>query len=137
MPAMTDELRMALTEFKSCMNSYIFVIDYKNPPFPMGSIESYEAQLNLANEYLAKYPDLNTEEFNYIGTPIYVRDTVVRRIEQENIISDSSIKQGCTQALLWDAYMAILNNDIDERLTVLEKLKRHFDKAGQSTLPES
>lgn len=45
MTVMTNELRVALRNFKEKINALNFTIDFKEPPFPVGSIECYEAQL--------------------------------------------------------------------------------------------
>ncbi|EKQ3696150.1 hypothetical protein QRC94_003857, partial [Vibrio vulnificus] len=72
MTTVTSELRQVLQEFKSRINSYNYVINYVEPPFPIGSVESYKAQLELANEYLAKHPELNSDDFYNAGMPLYV-----------------------------------------------------------------
>ncbi len=81
MATITENLRLAIREFKSRINGFNFVIDFEEPPFPIGSTESYQAQLELANEYLKKYPELRDEEFDTLGLPIDVQRTMTQNLE--------------------------------------------------------
>jgi len=130
MTIITTELRVALREFKESINSLNFVINYVEPPHPIGSIESYQAQLKLANEYLEKYPSLNSEEFNTVGMPLFVKNTVSRYIERDQLLQDSE-KHISSNELLWEAYMVLDHGNHDERLVMLDKLEKHFNKFGK------
>ncbi|HDI3136633.1 TPA: hypothetical protein PMB18_001611 [Vibrio cholerae] len=133
MATMTEELRVAVRNFKSSINSFNFFINHEEPPFPIGSIKSYKAQLDLANEYLEKYPDLNSEEFNTIGLPLYVKAYTTRNIERERILEGSFANRASLSELLWDAYMTLDHGTHDERLEMLAKLEKHFEKVGKPT----
>lgn len=82
----TKELNLALRKFKAKINALNFVVNYEEPLFPIGSIESFKAQLKLANEYLEKFPELNHEEFNNVGQPLYVKNSMTSRIKQQEAI---------------------------------------------------
>lgn len=133
MAIMTEELRVAVRNFKSSINSFNFVINHEEPPFPIGSMESYKAQLALANEYLERYPALNSEEFNTIGFPLYIKAQVTRKIEQKSMLEASSTNTASVSVseLLWDAYMIMDHGSHDERLAMLDKLEKHFDTFGK------
>lgn len=124
-------MRVAVRKFKSSINGFNFVINHEEPPFPIGSIESYKAQLALANEYLEKYPALNSEEFNTVGFPLYVKAYTTRSIERERILEGSSTNRASLSELLWDAYMVLDHGTHDERLEMLDKLESHFDTFGK------
>lgn len=96
MTVMTNELRVALRNFKEKINALNFTIDFKEPPFPVGSIECYEAKLDLANEYLKKYPELNGEEFNVLGLPLYVKSDAIRHIRQQKFLAKQEDKGSST-----------------------------------------
>lgn len=136
---MTNRVRLALREFKERINEFNFTINHQEPPFPVGSIESYKAQLSLANEYLEKYPELNNENFNSIGTPLWVRQSAGSHIKQAMLLQGSkqnpkSEPLESAACLLWDAYMVLDHGDHDERLAMLERLKGYFDRVGQPPL---
>lgn len=94
MATITEELRLALREFKTAINGFNFVVNFEEPPFPIGSLESYQAQLALAEEYLEKHPELNDKEFNHLGAPLYVKESCTRKIETELLLRslDSNTK---------------------------------------------
>lgn len=123
MATLTEELRLAIVEFKARINSFNFVIDYEEPPFAIGSVESYKAQLDLANEYLEKHPEFNSTEFDSIGLPLYVKNRMNVLMEREQLKEQPNPKE-----LLWDAYMLL---DHDERLKMLDKLEKYFDMFGK------
>ncbi|MEI8659377.1 hypothetical protein [Vibrio sp. Hal054] len=138
MTTITLELRQATQEFKSRINGYNHVINYVEPPFPIGSIESYKAQLDLANEYLAKHPELNNDDFNQVGMPLYVKKDMTQRLVREHLLSNPEAlrnkkRKPNLSELLWDAYMVLDHGDHDERLEMLDKLEKHFDKFGRPT----
>ncbi len=132
MAIMTEELRVAVRKFKSSINSFNFVINHEEPPFPIGSIESYNAQLALANDYLERHPALNSEEFNTVGFPLYVKEQATRSIKQKRILEVSSTeKTASVSELLWDAYVTLDHGTHDERLEMLDKLEKYFDTFGK------
>ncbi|ARR10579.1 hypothetical protein Vc3S01_p40093 (plasmid) [Vibrio campbellii] len=126
MATLTEELRLAIVEFKARINSFNFVIDYEEPPFAIGSVESYKAQLDLANEYLEKHPEFNSTEFDSIGLPLYVKNRMNVLMEREQLKEQPNPKE-----LLWDAYMLLDHGDHDERLKMLDKLEKYFDMFGK------
>ncbi len=130
MSIISEELRVALIEFKSSINSFNFVINYEEPPYPIGSIESYQAQLELANEYLKKYPELNSEEFNSIGLPLAVKTRMLNLVEIEKSKSNHQ-EQPSMKELLWDTYMILDHGDSVERLEMLDKLENYFSTFGK------
>ncbi|EGQ8547989.1 hypothetical protein ACOJUY_004329 [Vibrio alginolyticus] len=132
MATITEELRLAIREFKSRINSLNFVINHEEPPYPIGSIASYKAQLEIANEYLRKYPKLNSETFNTIGLPLFVKNSVTRNIEIKQAVSQQQAYERVNE-LLWDAYLTLDHGTHDERLTMLAKLEKHFDSVGKPT----
>lgn len=134
MATITEELRVAIRYFKSRINSFNFVINHEEPPFPIGSIESHKAQFDLANEYLKKHPEFNSEDFNTIGLPLFVKNTMSRKIEYHQLLSNSK-EHTSVNELLWEAYMILDHGDHDERLAMLNKLEKHFDKVGKPTKP--
>lgn len=129
----TEELRVAIREFKGHINSFNFVINHKEPELPIGSVESYQAQLELANEYLKKHPELNSEEFNIIGMPLYVKNVVSRNIEREQLLQKHMPPRKTENDLLWEAYMILDHGDHDERLAMLDELEKYFDEVGKPT----
>ncbi|HEJ2458021.1 TPA: hypothetical protein ACMDRZ_003035 [Vibrio cholerae] len=130
MAVMTEELRLAIKDFKSRINSFNFVINYEEPQFPIGSIESYKAQLDLANEYLEKHPEFNNEAFNTIGFPLFVKKRMEHLIEVEQLKINHQ-EQPSVSELLWDAYMILDHGDHDERLEMLGILEKHFCTFGK------
>lgn len=134
MATITEDLRIAIIEFKELINSYNFVINHEQPPLPIGSIESYKAQLSLANEYLKKHPEFNSEDFNHLGLPLYVKDVATSNIERMSMKKECAKGVDRVSELLWDAYMVLDKGDHDERLVMLDKLKSHFEKVGKPLL---
>lgn len=130
MTTITDELRLAIREFKSRINSFNFVIDHEEPPFPINSLESHEAQLKLANEYLKEFPQLNCEKFNIIGYPLYVQNYMTHKIELHQLVEKSQLHSS-VEGLLWEAYLTLDHGDHDERLSTLNKLESYFKRTGK------
>lgn len=133
MATITEELRVAIREFKSRINSFNFVINHEEPPFPIHSIDSYKAQLDLANEYLEKHPEFNSEDFNTIGLPLFVKETIARKIKYHQL-PERHQEHTSVNELLWEAYMTLEHGDHDERLGILDKLKNHFERVGKPTM---
>lgn len=131
MVAITEEQRLAIREFKSRINSYNFVIDHEEPVLPIGSIESYTAQLHLADEYLTNHPSLNHDEFNTIGLPLYVKKVMTRKIELEQLLVEPRESASTCNDLLLAAYRALDHGTPKDRLAILQQLENHFAMLGQ------
>lgn len=71
-------------------------------------------------------------------TPVVVGDMEdvfegeMRRRKQGNYVKHSDFHN--QSKLLWDAYIILDHGDQDERLAMLDKLEKHFEKVGKPTI---
>ncbi len=119
----TEELRLAIREFKEKINALNFVINYQEPPYPIGSIENLKAQLNLANEYLEKHPQFHDEEFNTIGHPLFVKDSMESRIKQKELLADrESTKSIISTPTIKNMKEFVLSLSDEQRLSLIQEM---------------